>query len=197
MALDDMHIVGIGNNTIWHTILYGGGGWQTSFGNVNSEESNDPGTLLDVDCATDGADLLQVVASNNAGQLWHTIRVAEGNDGSWQTFFGDINGQESNPTAPGTFADVRCSAGAGNLHVLGDASGGTSQEPLGPWHTIRFGGSSPSWQSSFGYVPPAARGFNTNKTACAADSNGNLHVVGNDNSNSRDPHCPLQYTVRR
>jgi hypothetical protein len=56
---------------------------------------------------------LQVVGIAG-GQLWHTIRNA---DGTWQSFFGLIEAQESNN--PGAFSAVGC-AGVGNqLQVVG------------------------------------------------------------------------------
>jgi hypothetical protein len=50
---------------------------------------------------------LQVVGVTHEGGVWHTIRHAAG---TWQPFFGDVKGQESND--PGHFSAVGC-AGVG------------------------------------------------------------------------------------
>jgi hypothetical protein len=71
--------------------------------------------------------------------MWHTIRL---NDSSWQPFFGDVKGVESND--PGHFSAVSCAAVGGQLHVVGLTDVG------GMWHTIRHADG--SWQPSFGDV---------------------------------------------
>jgi hypothetical protein len=81
---------------LWHTIRRPNGTWEGAFGNVNQQESNG-GSLrfTDVSCASDSNGNVQVVASDMAGVLWHTIRHANSN-GTWEGAFGNVNQQESN-----------------------------------------------------------------------------------------------------
>src|SRR5689334_16095641 len=100
MARLDLHLTGVTDDgNLWHTIRFADGTWQPFFGNVKAQESNNPGPLYAVDCAVDGNDLHVVASTNvtldpiNGGELWHTIRFA---DGTWQSFFGNVKAQESN-----------------------------------------------------------------------------------------------------
>ena len=109
---NQFQLAGLVSWQAWHTIRNADGSWQASFGLVESQESNNPGPFNAVSCAGVGSEL-QVVGIAG-GQLWHTIRNA---DGSWQSFFGLIEAQESNN--PGAFSAVGC-AGVGNqLQVVG------------------------------------------------------------------------------
>ncbi len=135
----NLHLVGLtGDGKLWHTIRFANNSWQSSFGDVKAQESNDPGPFTAVSCAGTGGDL-HVVSLTEGGKLWHTIRFA---NGSWQSSFGDVNAQESND--PGPFTAISCAAAGANLHVVCLTSDGKL------WHTIRFANG--SWQSSFGDV---------------------------------------------
>jgi hypothetical protein len=91
---------------MWHTIRRADGSWQPFFGDVKGVESNDPGHFSAVACGAVNGDL-QVVALTDVGGMWHTIRHP---DGSWQAFFGDVKGVESNN--PGHFSAVGCTGTA-------------------------------------------------------------------------------------
>jgi hypothetical protein len=97
---------------LWHTIRKADGTWQPSFGLVEGQEANDPGAFSGISCAGVGNELQLVGVVG--GQLWHTIRKA---DGTWQPSFGLVEGQEAND--PGAFSGISC-AGVGNaLQLVG------------------------------------------------------------------------------
>jgi hypothetical protein len=96
----------------WHTIRNVDGRWQPTFGVVQGQEHNNPGAFSAVSCAGVGS-ALQVVGIVG-GQLWHTIRNP---DGSWQSTFGLIEGQEHNN--PGAFSAVSCGGTVADLQVVG------------------------------------------------------------------------------
>jgi tyrosinase-like protein len=135
---EDLQLVGlIDGGGMWHTIRYADGSWQRVFGDVKGVESNDPGFFSAVACAGVN-DELQLAGLTDGGGMWHTIRHA---DGSWQPFFGDVKGVESND--PGHFSAIGCAGVNDELQVVGLTDGG------GMWHTIRH---VDSWQPSFGDV---------------------------------------------
>lgn len=96
-----VHFVGVANSQIWHTIQYLDGTFQSFFGNVNEQESNDPGALLDVTGAWGWNQDLHVFAINDPyngpspSPLWHTVRNT---DGSWWPAF--VNLQSVIPQMP-------------------------------------------------------------------------------------------------
>lgn len=107
-----LHVVGIINGQLWHTIRNPDGSWQAEFGLIESQESNNPGHFSYVACAGIG-DRLHVVGAVG-GKLWHTIRNA---DGSWQQEFGLVPGQAQDN--PGWFIDVSCAGIGTELHIVG------------------------------------------------------------------------------
>jgi hypothetical protein len=128
-----------GDGKLWHTIRFANGSWQSGFGDVKAQESNDPGPFTAVGCAGVGGDL-HMISLTGDGKLWHTIRFA---NGSWQSFFGDVKAQESND--PGPFTDhISCAGTDSDLQFVGVTADGKL------WHTIRFANG--SWQSGFGDV---------------------------------------------
>ena len=72
---------------LWHTIRNADGSWQPQFGLVEGQETNNPDPFVRVGCAGVG-NIMELVGIVN-GQLWHTIRNA---DGSWQSQFGLVEG---------------------------------------------------------------------------------------------------------
>ncbi len=136
-----LQVVGLATDgTIWHTIRFANGSWQSTFGNVNNQEGNG-GSLrfTDLDCAGIGGDL-HITAIATDGTIWHTIRFA---NGSWQSNFGNVNNQEGNGGSL-RFTHVDCANVGGNLHVAA-----VNRNHI-IWHTIRFANG--SWQSTFGNV---------------------------------------------
>jgi hypothetical protein len=139
-ASNNLHVTAIDQNgTIWHTIRFASS-WQSSFGNVNAQESNGNSLRFSsVDCATIGDDL-HVTAVDQTGIIWHTIRFS---NGTWVSGFGNVNNQESNGGIL-RFSNVGCAAIGGDLHVTAVDQNGTI------WHTIRFANG--TWQAFFGNV---------------------------------------------
>ncbi len=164
-AGDDLHVVSLASNgRLWHTIRFVNGTWQSAFGDVNAQESNNPGPFRAVGCAGVGSNL-HVVSLTGDGKLWHTIRFT---NGAWQSFFGDVNAQESNN--PGPFTVVGCAGVGSNLHVVSLTGDGKL------WHTIRFADG--SWQPFFGDVNAQESNDPGPFTAIScAGIGGNLHVV--------------------
>jgi prenyltransferase beta subunit len=135
----ELQVVGVGpGGQLWHTIRHANGSWQSAFGWIEGQESNNPGAFTAVACASVSNEL-QVIGVGPGGQLWHTIRHA---NGSWQGSFGLIEGQESNN--PGAFTAIGCAGVNNEMQMIGVGPGGKL------WHTIRHPNG--SWQGSFGLV---------------------------------------------
>jgi hypothetical protein len=136
---DALQLVGLSQTgQMWHTIRNADGTWQSSYGLIEDQEQNDPGAFMAVSCAGVG-DMLHVVGLSQSGQMWHTVRSA---DGTWTPFYGLIEDQEQND--PGPFMAVGC-AGVGDvLQVVGLSWSGQM------WHTIR--NADGTWQSSYGLI---------------------------------------------
>lgn len=134
---DDLHVVALdANGKLWHTTRNSSGLWFPVFGSIGGEEENDPSPFTEVSCAEVAGELHVVAIAS--GWLYHTIRHQ---DGSWQPFYGWVQGMESN--WPGSFTRVACAGINGNLHVMGTVAGNV-------WHTIRHADG--SWQSFYGNV---------------------------------------------
>ncbi len=164
---DDLHVVALTDTGgMWHTIRHRDGSWQPSFGDVKSVESNDPGHFSAVGCAGVSGEL-HVVGLTDDGRMWHTIRH---DDQSWQPFFGDVKGVESND--PGYFSAVAAGSGVnGDLHLVAVTDIG------GMWHTIRHRDG--SWQPFFGDVKSIESNDPGHFSAVGcAGVNGEVHVVG-------------------
>jgi kumamolisin len=125
-----------GHGQLWHTIRNSDGSWAPSFGLVESQEGNNPGVFTAV--AAGGVGTQLEVVGVAGGQLWHTIRNA---DGSWAPSFGLVESQEGNN--PGVFTAVSAAGVGTQLEVVGVAGGQL-------WHTIR--NADGSWAPSFGLV---------------------------------------------
>jgi hypothetical protein len=110
-----LHVVGLGNDgKLWHTIRNANGGWQSSFGLIESQSSGGPASFVAVACGSADGHALQVVGVGSDGRLWHTIRNP---NGSWQSGFGLIESQSAG--GPRSFKGVGCAGAGGGLHVVG------------------------------------------------------------------------------
>jgi hypothetical protein len=136
---------------LYHTIRFAADGhWQDFFGDVAGQEGNQIGAVAYVGCATNQAGDLHVCTVTRTGQLYHTIRFA---DGHWQDFFGDVQGETSQvgPPIAAPLGPVECCTSAnGDLHVsvVTKAIGQKSDGQL--WYTFRHADSG-KW-SDFDYV---------------------------------------------
>jgi hypothetical protein len=163
-----LNLVGSGNDgKLWHTIRDDDGSWHTLFGQVEGVVSGGPASFTAVACGSDDGQVLQVVGVGSDGNLWHTLRNA---DGSWQADFGQVEGVVSG--GPARFAAVGCAGAAGVLQVVGVGSDGKL------WHTLR--NNNGSWQADFGGVEGVVSGGPASFTAvaCGSDDGQVLQVVG-------------------
>jgi hypothetical protein len=167
---DQLHVVGVAGGQLWHTIRNSDGSWQSSFGLIESQEHNNPGSFVAVSCAGFGSsspfgDGQLHIVGIAGGQLWHTIRNAAGN---WQSTFELIESQEHNN--PGAFTAISCAVVGNQLQIVGIAGG-----PL--WHTIR--NADGSWQSTFGLIESHEQNNPGAFTAVSCAGVGNeLQLVG-------------------
>lgn len=119
------------DNTLYHTIRETNGSWQGFFGQV-------PGTLnfKKVGCAALGEDL-HVVAIDNNGTLWHTIRF--NSSFSWQSGFDNVSAQISN-SAGFVATSVSCVFTGTTLNVATTNDSGfftfTSRDSSGTWQPL-------------------------------------------------------------
>ncbi|GER92121.1 hypothetical protein KDW_62830 [Dictyobacter vulcani] len=166
---------------LYHTIRLSSSAWQSSFGNINDQESNGRDLrFTDVDCSG-VADNLHVATLAPDGVIWHTIRFASG---SWQSAFGNVNNQESNGGSL-RFSNVSCAGTmSSKLHLTALSRSGIL------WHTIRFANG--SWAQAFGNVNNQESNgsiLRFTNTDCAI-SGENLHVCAIDRNGT------LWHTIR-
>jgi len=147
---------------LWHTIRNPDGSWQPSFGLIEAQVENNPGSFDYVSCTGVGSDLH--VVGIVGGQLWHTIRHS---GGSWQPSFGLIEAQVENN--PGAFSIVDCGGVGSSLHVVGLAGGQL-------FHTIR--NPDGSWQHLFGQIEAQSHAPNPFQIVSCAGVGATLHVAG-------------------
>jgi hypothetical protein len=166
----DLQLVGVGlNGQLWHTIRREDGSWHSPFGLVEGVVQGGPpapGGFARVGCAGVGNDL-QLVGLGSDGQLYHSIRYAEG---SWQSPFVLVESEVQG--GPPRFTRVSCAGVGTDLQLVGVGSDGQL------WHTIRH--EDGSWHSSFGLVEGVVQGGPPAFTsvACGAGPNDALHVLG-------------------
>ncbi len=158
-----LHVCGVtSDGRLWHTIRYNNSSWQPFFGDIEGQTGN-VGSFRKVACAGAGSNL-HVCGITADGRIWHTIRFG---NGSWQPFFGDIEGQTGES---GTFQDVACAAIGNNLHVCAITTTGQIL------HTIRYGNG--YWQNFFGDIEGQTGESGVfRRVACAGVGNV-LHVCG-------------------
>jgi hypothetical protein len=147
-AKDDLHVLALSwESTLWHTIREAPfGKWPFPFGDVQGQTSQTGphiGPVNQTACAVDNQADLHVLALDENGSLWHTIRRSS--NGHWSAL-GDVQGQTSQ-TGPhlGPVRQTSCAADfEGMLHVL------TVDQNDRLWHTLRHPDG--SWPYPFGDV---------------------------------------------
>jgi hypothetical protein len=152
---------------LWHTIRYPTT-WQAFFGQIEGSVTGGPQSFTNVTCGTVDGQSLQVVGVGSDGQLWHTIRNAAG---TWQNFFGQIEGAVSG--GPPRFTAVACAGTGAGLQVVGVGSDGQL------WHTIRNAAGT-GWQNFFGLIEGGVTGGPPRFTdvSCGTVDGQSLQVVG-------------------
>lgn len=146
-----LHVCGVDgqNKNIYHSIRYPGGGWQGFYGDVSGQNFGAPASGFGgVGCAgVESSGLLHLCAvpSNPdgrgnllGGSIYHTLRRS---DGTWQGFYGDVNGQNGGSGTPAFIGVACCTTPDETLHVFGTDSTNTI------WYTYRR--TDGSWQGSF------------------------------------------------
>lgn len=162
-----LHVVGHGRDAnLYHTLRLADGTWQNAFALIEAEVEGGPpaGDFNWVACAGVG-DELHVVGVGIDGQLYHTIRHA---DGTWQPSFGPVASAVSGQ--PQGFGSLACSGTGGvlQLAVLGDGQ---------LYHAIR--NADGSWQPFFGAIASLVQGGPATFGGVACAGTGEiLQVVG-------------------
>jgi hypothetical protein len=109
MAAGDLHVIGVNDGKLWHTVRSDttGGPWQ-AFVDVKAKAGN-VGDFVDADCAReaggpgDAQGILHVVGVTGDGRLWYTVREA---GGDWKRF----PGKPLNPEGRGPFLQAAVTA---------------------------------------------------------------------------------------
>ena len=181
----DLHVCAIDENGgLWHTIRRPDGTWPFGFGDVQAETRRvgpSLGPTSFVACATSQQGDLHVCVIDRKGELWHTMRLA---NGSWPSAFVNIGREISQvqlDAGIGSASAVACAVDPqGDLHLC-IFSGGRSL-----LHTIRrANGSYP-----FAYEPVPNQPACCRRVSCSVDGQGILHVC------TRDENGALFHTVR-
>jgi hypothetical protein len=184
----DLHVLALDQNGgLWHTIRQADPpAWPYKLGDVHAAVPGPSiGPTVGVACATNPkTGDLHVLALDQNGGLWHTIRQAD--PPAWSAPFDDVLGSvPSDPFAgsPGRARSVACATNSdGDLHVL----------LVGPvddlWHTVRKA-NPPHWPDpwvqltySAGSVVPGEGPSLMPQAACATNPQGDLHVLALDES---------------
>jgi hypothetical protein len=108
MAAGDLHVIGVNDGKLWHTVRFdtAGGPWQ-AFVDVKARAGN-VGDFVDVDCAReaggpgDAQGILHVVGVTGDGRLWHTLGPGPG------AVFRDVKNVISPPREVGSFQALGC-----------------------------------------------------------------------------------------
>ncbi|PTL80858.1 hypothetical protein DAT35_26350 [Vitiosangium sp. GDMCC 1.1324] len=161
--------------TLFHTLRRANGAWPFPFGNVEAQLSNNLGNVFRAACALNAKGELHVCAIDGSGNVWHTIRAA---DGTWPLPWEDVEKQTSWKGGP--IPRVACSVDAtGNLHVCAIDRNGKL------WHTIRTANG--TWPFAFGDVQAQTTKVRRNSgigptphVACSTNAAGDLHVCAID-----------------
>jgi hypothetical protein len=162
-AAGALHVVGLIQGNVWHTLRNADGSWQAAFGHVHGPNNDGVGDF-NVIASAGVRDELHLVGLIK-GNVWHTIRHR---DGSWQAGFGHVHGPNNDGKGP--FTQVSCAGVGDQLHVVGVVGGQ-------PWHTIRYANA--SWQP-WGAVDGPVRGRPGSFAFVGCAGTGmTLQVVGN------------------
>ncbi|HEU5012347.1 MAG TPA: hypothetical protein VFT66_07370 [Roseiflexaceae bacterium] len=168
-----VQLVGIANAQLYHTIEYLDGTFQPFLGNVNQQESNDPGPLTDVTCSWGLNQDLHVFAINdpNTGPspspVWYTVRNS---DGSWQPSFTNL--QQQIPNMPQQIMSITSCPDVTASQIIHVCAG--MNTPGGLWYGY-YNLNTRTWTteavttSSFGVGIPE-------RIDSVVDSSGSLHV---------------------
>ena len=162
----DLQVVGLSSDDqLYHTVRAIDGSWQSSFGAVSSAVSGGAQEYRALTCVGT-ATAMELVAVGSDGQLYHTIRNA---NGRWQTQFGAIAGQV------GSGAAKYAAVGSGFVGVA------THFVALGDdgqlYHTIR--NEDGSWQTAFGALQGQVGGGPSGfRSVGCAGTGASLQVVG-------------------
>jgi len=158
------------SENLWHTLRNPDGTWQTFFGRIESQVTGGPSAFVAVGCGSIDRQTLQAVGVGVDGNLWHTLRNA---DGTWQPSFGLVEGQVTG--GPPSFGAVDCAGtplGVQALHVVGVGNDSNL------WHTLR--NADGTWQPSFGLIKGQVAGGPSAFVAvgCGSADDVVLQVVG-------------------
>lgn len=168
-----VQLVGIANSQLYHTIEYWDGTFQPFFGNVNQQESNDPGPLTDVTCSSGPTQSLHVFAINdpNTGPspspVWYTVRSS---GGSWQPSFTNL--QQQIPNMPQQIMSITSCPDVTASQIIHVCAG--TNTPGGLWYAY-YNVDTKAWTpeavttSSFGVGIPE-------RIDSVVDGSGTLHV---------------------
>jgi hypothetical protein len=175
--------------TIYHTMRSANGNWPIPFEDVQNVVSNGKqiGSIRLQSCVTNSDGNLHVFVTQFAGDLYHTMRSANGN---WPIPFEDVQNVVSNGKQISNLDTIRCSTNsAGDLHVL--AVGGDHRL----YHTIRSANG--NWPIPFEDVQNVAGNIGYILTdACATNTAGDLHVLAVGEDEGYGPNYRLYHTIR-
>jgi hypothetical protein len=173
---DDLHVFGKSFGELYHTIRYTKlNSWQ-DWRSVTQVVANNPGQMNFIACADVANDLHLVGITPTTGNLYHTIRFADGHWQDWDNLSARVGGN------PGQIGQVACSGIGHDLHIIVGTNSGIH-------HTIRD--SNGAWQN-WGKVSQIAGLTGAGYLSCARVGCGNcndLHVLEETPNN-------LEHTIR-
>jgi hypothetical protein len=162
----ELHVVGVGDDGgLHHTIRYPDGTWRDPFETVKQPAGGSPTGFALASCTGVGTEL-HLIGTTRGGQLWHTIRQA---DGRWQSKWTRVADVVAD--GPTEFTAVTCAAAGPSVHLLGTGDDGRL------YHTVRY--SDGFWQRGFGIIETRVSGGPQQFTFASCAGLGNaLQLVG-------------------
>jgi hypothetical protein len=140
----DLHICFIDKaGYIWHTTRFVDGTWQLAYEDILAQTGSDlpnAGTINQrIACATNLQGDLHICLIDKTGNLWHTIRLA---NGTWPYGLGDVQNQTRRlgTDIHSPLREIACSTSpTGELHICVVTSGSnklwyTFRDPNGNWY---------------------------------------------------------------